>query len=306
MDTMLTPTARALALLDRFCAEGELDLGSVEIARQDGVAHVTMTNHRALNAEDNDFVDDMETAVDLALLDPQVRVGALRGGVMTHPRYAGRRVFSAGINLKHLHQGRISYTGFLLRRELGYLHKLYRGLLPVGAAAQAAAWPRRTVQKPWVGAVDTFAIGGGAQVTLVLDHVIAASDSFYSLPAAQEGIVPGVSNLRLNRMVGGRLARRILLMGDRIPADTPEGRLLFNEVVPPESMDTALALATAALAAPAVEPNRRVLHAAEEPPEQLRGYLAEFAVEQAFRLYAPDVLGKVGRYSSSRAARGAS
>jgi thioesterase DpgC len=43
-------------------------------------------------AEDNQQVDDMETAVDLALLDPDVRVGLLRGGEMSHPRYRGKRV----------------------------------------------------------------------------------------------------------------------------------------------------------------------------------------------------------------------
>jgi hypothetical protein len=42
----------------------------------------------------------METAVDLTLLDDGIQVGVLRGGTMTHPRHAGRRVFSAGINLK--------------------------------------------------------------------------------------------------------------------------------------------------------------------------------------------------------------
>jgi (3,5-dihydroxyphenyl)acetyl-CoA 1,2-dioxygenase len=241
----------------------------------------------------------MDVAVDLALLDPGVRVGVLRGGVMTHRRYAGRRVFSAGINLAHLHEGKISFTGFLLGRELGYIHKIYRGLLPDTAERAAAAWPHRTVHKPWVAAVDAFAIGGGAQLLTVFDHVVGAADCYVSLPAAQEGIVPGAANLRLGRLVGSRMARQLLLDGRKIWASEPDGRLLFDEVVDPTAMDRAVEAAAVRLAAPAVVANRRVLHAAEEPVEAFRGYMSEFALEQALRMYSADVLDKVARRAES-------
>src|SRR5690606_32303152 len=133
------------------------------LERRDGVAHLTMCRDDCLNAEDGRQVDDMETAVDLALLDPAVHVGVVRGGTMTHPRYRGRRVFSAGINLKALHAGEISLVGFLLRREVGYISKPVRGLL----VERDDAWRSATVEKPWVAAVDTFAIGGGCQLLLV-------------------------------------------------------------------------------------------------------------------------------------------
>ena len=58
-----------------------------------------------------------------ALLDPAVRVGVLRGGEMSHPRYRGKRVFSAGINLKSLHAGEISLVDFLLRRDPAAGHR---------------------------------------------------------------------------------------------------------------------------------------------------------------------------------------
>lgn len=301
MDTMLMPSPGALALIGRFRAEGSLRIGAVSVERREGAAYLTVHNDHCLNAEDNELIDAMETAVDLALLDPEVRVGVLRGGVMSHPRYAKRRVFSAGINLKHLHEGRISFTEFLLRRELGYIHKLYRGLLPSGPEAEAEAWPHRTVHKPWVAAVDTFAIGGGAQLLLVFDHVLGAADSYFSLPAAQEGIVPGAGNFRLGRQVGARLTRQILLSGAKVRASSPEGKLLFDEVVEPESMDAALNAAVRRLDSPAVEANRRILHAAEEPADAFRAYMAEFALEQSLRLYGSDVIAKVGRRDAARA-----
>ncbi|MDR7276958.1 (3,5-dihydroxyphenyl)acetyl-CoA 1,2-dioxygenase DpgC [Catenuloplanes atrovinosus] len=292
MDAMLRPTPRALELLPEFRRTGVLETPAVRLERRDGVARLTMCRDDCLNAEDEQQVDDMETAVDLALLDPDVRVGLVRGGVMSHPRYRGRRVFSAGINLKAISAGRISLTGFLLRRELGYLHKLVRGLSDDDPDRWAPP-----VEKPWVAAVDTFAIGGGCQLLLVFDHVVAASDAYLSLPAATEGIVPGAANLRLGRIAGARLARQVILGGRRIMAAEPDARLLVDEVVPPEEMDGAVDRAVARLAGDAVVANRRMLNLVEEPLDGLRAYLAEFALAQALRIHADDVITKVGRFA---------
>ncbi len=186
LEAMRRPTHRALGLMPEFTRTGVADLGSVRLQRTGSVARLTMCRDDCLNAEDNRQVDDMETAVDLALLDPAVRIGLLRGGEMSHPRYRGRRVFSAGINLKALHAGDISLVDFLLRRELGYIHKLLRGVL----AGEGERWDMPSVEKPWLAVVDGFAIGGGMQLLLVFDQVLAASDAYFSLPAADEGIIP--------------------------------------------------------------------------------------------------------------------
>nr|UNQ78293.1 enoyl-CoA hydratase/isomerase family protein [Microbispora sp.] len=297
LDSMLEPTPRALGLLPMFEATGEVDLGSVRLKRDGGTAHITMCRDDCLNAEDDRQVDDMETAVDLALLDHRVGVGVLRGGEMTHPRYRGKRVFSAGINLKSLHAGGISLVGFLLRRELGYIGKLVRGV----RTGSAPAWRSPLVEKPWVAVVDSFAIGGGAQLLLVFDHVIAASDAFFSLPAAQEGIVPGAANFRLTRAVGSRVSRQIILHGRRIWASEPDARLLVDEVAESQDLDAAVTRSVERLNSPAVPPNRRMLNLAEESPDEFRRYMAEFALQQALRLYSDDVIGKVGRFTERTA-----
>jgi (3,5-dihydroxyphenyl)acetyl-CoA 1,2-dioxygenase len=299
IETMLRPTGRALGLLPEFTKVGTVDLGSVHLDRTDGVARLTMVGTDRLNAEDNRQVDDMETAVDLALLDPAVEVGLVRGGEMTHPRYRGRRVFSAGINLKALHRGEISLVGFLLRRELGYLHKLLRGVLTDGVSA----WRSRTVEKPWVAVVDGFAIGGGAQILLLFDLVLASSDSYISLPAAREGIIPGVANYRLTRSVGTRMARQVILSGRRIQATEPEVRHLVDEVYDPCELDAAAERSLRRLRGPAVIANRRMLNLAEEPLDGFRLYMAEFALQQALRIYDADVIGKVGRFAADQLAK---
>jgi thioesterase DpgC len=295
LDAMLRPTPRALGLLADFSRTGVASLGSVCLERRDGAARLTMCRDDCLNAEDNQQVDDMETAVDLALLDPGVHAGLLRGGEMSHPRYRGKRVFCAGINLKALHAGGISLVDFLLRRELGYIHKLVRGIL----VEDAPRWQSATRAKPWVGAVDGFAIGGGMQLLLVLDHVLAAADAYFSLPAAQEGIVPGAANFRLTRYAGPRLSRQVILAGRRIWASEPAAQWLVDEVVEPADMDEAVDRSLARIQAPAIAANRRMLNLADEPLEGFRLYMAEFAVQQALRLYGEDVIGKVSRFSRS-------
>jgi thioesterase DpgC len=263
------------------------------VRRRAGVARLTMCRDDCLNAEDERQVDDMETAVDLALLDPAVGVGLVRGGEMTNPRYRGRRVFSAGINLKSISAGEITLVGFLLRRELGYLHKIRRGL----RHDVPGRWHSPLLDKPWLAVVDTFAIGGGCQLLLVFDHVLAAADAYLSLPAAREGIIPGAANLRLTRSAGARLSRQVILGGRRMYAAEPAAAALVDEVVEPGELDAAAERAAARLAGEAVAANRRMINMAEESPDELRAYLAEFALEQALRIHGDDVIEKVGRFA---------
>jgi (3,5-dihydroxyphenyl)acetyl-CoA 1,2-dioxygenase len=296
LDAMRRPTDRALRLLPEFTRAGRADLGSVRLQRTGGVARLTMCRDDCLNAEDNRQVDDMETAVDLALLDPAVSVGLLRGGEMSHPRYRGRRVFSAGINLKALHAGGISLVDFLLRRELGYIHKLLRGVL----AEDGERWYSPSIEKPWVAVVDGFAIGGGAQLLLVFDQVLAASDAYFSLPAADEGIIPGAASLRLTRQAGARLSRQVILTGRRIRASEPDARLLVDEIAEPDDLDAAVERRLARLQSPAVIANRRMLTVAGESIAEFLRYMAEFSLQQALRLYSDDVIGKVGRFRGKK------
>ncbi|WP_307674421.1 enoyl-CoA hydratase/isomerase family protein [Streptomyces sp. V4I2] len=180
------------------------------------------------------------------------------------------------------------------RGFLGYIHKLVRGLF----VEDPERWHSPYVEKPWVAAVDGFAIGGGARLLLVFDHVLAASDAYLSLPAAKEGIIPGVANFRFSRYVGPRLSRQVILEGRRIWASEPQARLLADEVVDPQELDAAVERSLERLDGEALLANRRMLNLAEEPAEAFRAYMAEFALQQALRLYGEDVIHKVGRFAA--------
>ena len=85
-----------------------------------------------------------------------------------------------------------------------------------------------------------FAIGGGCQYLLTMDYVVAASDAYMTLPARKEGIIPGAANMRMPRFIGDRIARQAIMVGRRLDCDTPEGRMICDEIVPPGEMDAAL------------------------------------------------------------------
>ena len=162
----------------------------------------------------------LETAVDLVLLDDAIEVGVLRGGTVAHPKYAGRRIFNAGINLTHLYYGQISFVDFFIERELGLLHKIYRGHW------RAESYDEQFedyVEKPWIAAVEAFAIGGGCQLLCIMDRVLAETGSYFNLPASKEGFIPGAANLRLPRLTGIKLAREGIFFERVFHADTSGG-----------------------------------------------------------------------------------
>jgi thioesterase DpgC len=280
VQAMLRPTAAAEALLPRFRAEGILDLGPVLLERVGKAGIVTLRNTRYLNAEDDTTVSPTETAVDMVLLDPDIEIGVLRGGIVDHPKYAGRRVFSAGINLTHLYDGQISFLDFYLIRDLGFVNKLYRGL--AGPEFRPDE-PEVTTEKPWIAAVEAFAIGGGCQLLLTMDRVLAERGSYFNLPARKEGIIPGAANLRLTRFVGDRLARQGIMYERSFPADSPEGALLCDQVVAPDQMDAAIARTVDGLTSSGVvsaAANRKALRVDQEPLDTFRRYMATYALEQ--------------------------
>jgi len=127
----------------------------------------------------------------------------------------------------------------------------------------------------------------------VCDWVIATPDTYISLPAAQEGIVPGAANLRLSRLAGRRIARHVILMGRKIAAQEADAGELIDQVVPEERMEAAIQEGVTRLASAAVRTNRRMLGLTEEPIDNFRTYMAEFAMEQSQRLYSDDVLAKL-------------
>ena len=296
VESMLRPKPESVELLPRYQSDGAVDLGAASVERRGNQGVVTLTRPERLNAENDETTVALETAVDLVLLDPASEVGVLRGGVVDHPRYRGRRVFSSGLDLSELYEGRLSYLFFIVR-ELGFVSKILRG----------AAAPDGWLEKPWLAGVETFAIGGGAQLLLVMDRVVAEREAVLSLPASREGIIPGAAALRLPGFTGLSRARRSIMFDEQWAADSTEGRLLVDDLVEPGQVDDAISTAAErllAMGSVSVIANRRALRAAQEPLDAFRAFMSTYAIEQA-RCLTSDALVRnlertwVGRRSES-------
>jgi thioesterase DpgC len=309
---MLLPRPESHAALERFAKDGALDLGSARLARKGRAVLLVAGNPRYLNAEDQTTIAAMETAVDVAILDDQSDIAVLRGAKIEHPKYAGQHVFGAGINLTHLYRGKIPYVWYI-RRDLGFVHKFMRGV------ARPDMLPDDVhgfgVEKPWIAVVENFAIGGHCQILLAMDYVLAAGNAYLTLPARKEGIIPGASNLRLPRFVGDRIARQLVQYERRLECDSPEGRLICDEIVPPEAdeivppdaMDAAIDRVVAGLTssgAVGATGNRRAFRVGEEPLDLFRAYMAVYAREQAYCHFSPALIGNLERYWDAQNRKG--
>ena len=275
---MLLPHPRTSEFRSAFEKKGQIEFPGARLERRGKAAVLTMSNPRFLNAEDESTLEGMEIAVDLALLDASTEVCVLRGGTVEHPKYAGRRLFGAGINLTHLYQGKIRFLWYLVR-DFGFVNKLYRGVADEKTSPEIASR-----EKLWIAAVEGFAIGGHCQILLTMDYTIAADDAYLTLPARKEGIIPGAANLRLPRFVGDRITRRAILAELRIDCASPEGRMICDEIVPAAEMDSAVSKIVERLAGSGVVSaagNRRAIRAGAEPLDAFRRYMAVYAREQA-------------------------
>jgi thioesterase DpgC len=299
--SMTRPTTTALDRLDNFRRAGHADLGPMRVDRDGPVGVVTIQNHSCLNAEDDASTAAMEIAVDLVLLDDEIEVGVLRGAHATHPKYSGRRIFGAGINLTHLYQGQISLVEFMIERELGVIHKMFRGH-PLGEPREGDLEERR--EKPWIAAVEGFAIGGACQWLLVMDRVIAHREAYFSLPARREGIIPGSANLRLPRLVGDRAARQAIFFNRAFTATEPAGRLIADEAVSDEAeMDATIAhdaIELTSAGTVSLLANRRQLRVAHEPVDAFRRYMASYVRDQSRCMYAPGLIANLERNWNAR------
>ena len=273
-----------------------VDLGKVTVERRGKASLVTMKNPRFLNAEDETTLDLTEIAVDLAILDPATEIAVLRGGALEHPQVSQAAASSAA--------GSISRISIAARfRSCGSSSATSASCTSSCAASRGpSALPDDVhghgIEKPWIAAVDGFAIGGHCQILLTMDYVLAASDAFMTLPARKEGIIPGLANLRLPRFTGDRIARQAIQYERKLVCDSPDGRLICDEIAKPDEMDAAIERVVDGLTnAGAVSAigNRRAFRVAQEPLDLFRRYCSAYARDQAYCCFSPALIANLER-----------
>jgi (3,5-dihydroxyphenyl)acetyl-CoA 1,2-dioxygenase len=165
---MLLPRPESAALVGEFASRGSLDLGAARLTRRGKAIHLDTTNPRFLNAEDDTTLAQTEIAVDVATLDRTTEIAVMRGAVVDNPKYGGKRIYGAGINLTHLYLGKIPYLWFMIR-DLGYVHKLMRGHLCMASISRpspgrppeflAASWHASLAPAPSITRQTQLTIG---------------------------------------------------------------------------------------------------------------------------------------------------
>ena len=206
----------------------------------DHVALVTIDRQDALNALSFDLLDELVAALEGLDADPACRAIVLTG--------AGERAFAAGADVREL----ATQT-------------------PVSLSAQNrfAAWDRiAAIGTPVIAAVRGFALGGGCELAMTCDMIVAGEDAQFGQPEIRLGVMPGAGGTqRLTRAIGKARAMELILTGRTMSAREALASGLVTRVVPSEAtLDAALDLASvvAAQAPLAVLAAKRAILAADE------------------------------------------
>jgi len=214
-----------------------MSLDSVLVERRGPALVVTINRPGAMNAVNGDVATAIGDALQCAEADTTVRAVVLTG--------AGDRAFCAGADLKALARG--EPTAHREHPEWGF-----------------AGYVRHFVSLPTIVAVNGFALGGGTELCLASDLVVAAETAQFGLPEVRRGIIAAAGGaFRLPRAIPRKIAMEMIFTGRPIDARQAQAWGLVNRVTSRESVLTeALSLAgeIAANAPLAVRASKRIAY----------------------------------------------
>lgn len=187
-------------------------------APADGVALVTIDRPTALNALDRATMTALVAALRELDADPRCRCIVITG--------AGERAFAAGADIREM---------------------VDRTTAEVLADDFLAPWDEvAAIGTPTIAAVRGYCLGGGFELALACDMLVAADDAVFGLPEVTLGIMPGAGGTqRLTRIVGSARAMELILTGRRLLAPEADRLGILSRLVPAaEVLPASLALAT--------------------------------------------------------------
>ena len=183
----------------------------IRVDREGHVTIITLNRPDVMNALHSPAHFEMHEALDAFAADPEQWVGIITG--------AGERAFSAGNDLKH------QATGGEMRSP------------PTGFAGLTS---RFDLNKPLIAAVNGVAMGGGFEIALACDIIVAAEGAVFALPEPRVGLAALAGGLhRLPRAIGVKRAMGMILTGRRVSAAEGAQLGFVNEVVPAADLMTA-------------------------------------------------------------------
>jgi cyclohexa-1,5-dienecarbonyl-CoA hydratase len=176
----------------------------------DGVARITL-NKPPLNVLNIAMMREINTALEGLGDDPLVKV-------LVFEAAEGSKAFSAGVDVSE-------HTADKVEEMIEVFHRIFRLL--------------DGLEVPTVAVVNGAALGGGCELVLFCDMVIASEKASFGQPEIQVGVLPPIAVVALPAIIGPKKALEMVLIGDRIRAPEALQLGLVNQVVPPEELRAA-------------------------------------------------------------------
>ena len=197
---------------------------TILVEQRDAVTLITLNRPQALNALNGQVLADLSAAMAAYDADPTQHCAVLTGS---------EKAFAAGADIKEM----VDKEGADF-----FLQDFFSG------------WQTGVVatRKPWIAAVAGFALGGGCELAMMADFIIAADTAKFGQPEIKLGVAPGMGgSQRLTRAVGKAKAMEMCLTGRMMGAEEAERAGLVSRIVPAaELLDDALKTAAAIAAMP--------------------------------------------------------
>ncbi|MFC4348574.1 enoyl-CoA hydratase [Kordiimonas lipolytica] len=201
---------------------------TILLDKQEGVGLITLNRPDALNALNSKLLQELGEA--LLALDADAEIGAI---VVT----GSEKAFAAGADIKEMSSR--SFAEVLKMDMFAEINNVFA-----------------RVRKPVIAAVSGYALGGGCEIAMACDFIIAAENAKFGQPEIKLGVIPGIGgSQRLTRLVGKSKAMDMMLTGRMMDASEAERSGLVSRVLPTEDMlDSAMEVASsiADLSAPSV------------------------------------------------------
>ena len=182
------------------------DFKNIIYASADGVAKIAI-NRPPLNILNAETIEEIISALKTAYSDKNISVVVIAG--------AGDRTFSAGVDIKDHLPDKIDAT-------LELFHKMFHLLVDVN--------------KPTVAVVNGLALGGGCELALASDIIIASEKSQFGQPEISVGAIPTVATVLLPKLIGRKKAFELIFTGDIINVQEAKEIGLVNKVVPADKL----------------------------------------------------------------------
>lgn len=201
-------------------------LGNVEFEKRGRVAIITLDEPGKLNALSAGIRQGVTESLAMIEADPEIRVGIITG--------SGDKAFSAGADI----------SGFDFTPEA--VRKFLADIITFLSSPESCS-------KPLIAAVNGYCFGGGFELAIACDFVLASDRARFGVPEIQLGLLPGFALVRLIDLVGRAKAKEMSMIGDPVTADEAVRIGLALRVVEhARLMDEALAMAEKLASRPAM------------------------------------------------------